>query len=199
MQMAQISPAHHPLLRENNLIPIITRELCLPPKLRVQLRLASPGEGPQTLFSPLETLLLGAGKAAGLGGCRGEGSSSGAIAPLPGGAMQLPRLHCITKPTFPAKITFATAPETSILPPLMTPRKQVTPRLLTPEGETDGGTDWCLPPTCATGQRVLPIAAMHAFTSSCHCGDVSSRYIPILSSRLQCQLHALGKINNWKK
>lgn len=204
VQMPQTSPAPHRLLDETNLIPITTRQLCLPPKLRVQLRLASRGEGPQTLFSPLEMLPLGAREAAGLRRHRGEGSSSGAIAPLPGGAIQLPQLHCVSKPCSlppsPRKSRLRLPPNPPSFPALMTPRKQVTPpRPRTPEGGTDGGTDGCLSPTYATGQHSLPIVAIHAFTSSCRCRDVSSRYISILPSRLQCQLHALGKNNNWKK
>lgn len=66
-------------------------------------------------------------------------------------------------------------------------------------GGTDGDTGWCLPPAEAAGQPLLPTAAIHAFTSSRRRGDVSGRCIPILPSRLQCQLHALGKNNNWKK
>lgn len=139
VQMPQTSPAPHRLLGETNLIPITTRQPCLPPKLRVQLRLASHGEGPQTLFSPLEMLPLGAGEAAGLRRHRGEGSSSGAIAPLPGGAIQLPQLHCISKPCSlppsPRKITFATAPKPSILPRFDDTKKAGYP---TPTTDTRG-------------------------------------------------------------
>lgn len=65
-------------------MPIVTKELCLHPSTGPVKTCLPWGRASNPSF-----VLQGAEEAAGLCGRRGEGGSSGAIAPLPGGAIQL--------------------------------------------------------------------------------------------------------------